>query len=172
MAGRIHEIGWRESAEDLYERYRAERDLRRRQRLQVLWRVRSGVSARQAAREAGVGGRTVTRWLDWYRRDGLDGVLRRVPGHGARGSDGRLTPEQQGRLLEQAREGAFRTYDEARRWVEGTLGVRYSYQGMYGVLARLGVHPRVPRPLAAKADLAAQEAWKKGGSPPRSKPPG
>ena len=162
MAGRVQPIAWAESAEELYERYRAERGLARRQRLQVLWRVRGGVTARQAAREAGVGARTAARWLGWYRAGGLDAVLRRVPGHGARGGAGRLTAEQRGRLLEEAREGAFRTYGEARAWVEETFGVAYSYQGMYSALARLGVHPKVPRPLAAKADPAAQEAWKRG----------
>ena len=172
MAGRIRAIAWHESATELYERYRAERERRRRQRLQVLWRVRDGASAWQAAREAGVGARTATRWLDWYRRGGLEGVLRRVPGHAARGSDGRLTPAQRAQLLEQTREGAFRTYDEARRWVEEAFGVAYSYQGMYSVLARLGVHPKVPRPLAATADPAAQEAWERGGSRRPSARPG
>ncbi len=163
MAGRIQPIRWHESAQELYDRYCAERDVARRTRLQVLWLVRSGRAATQAAQEAGVGLRTVTRWLDWYRDEGLDPVLQRVPGHGARGRPGRLTPEQQGHLLDQTRAGAFRTYDEARQWVADTFGTQYSYQGMYSVLARLEVHPKVPRPLAANADLAAQEAWKKGG---------
>jgi hypothetical protein len=39
MAGRIQPIAWAESAEDLYGRYRAERDVRRRTRLQVVWLV-------------------------------------------------------------------------------------------------------------------------------------
>jgi transposase len=165
VAGRIQPMRWHESAEELYTRYRAEADLGRRKRLQLLWQVRTGTSARQAARAAGVGARTATRWLGWYRAGGLAAVLDRVPGHGARGRPGRLTPEQRQGLVEQAGTGAFRTYDEARRWVEQTFGVRYSYQGMYSVLARLEVHPKVPRPLAAKADPQAQEAWKGGGSP-------
>jgi transposase len=168
MAGRIQPIAWQESAEELYARYRAERDVARRTRLQVLWRVRSGAPARRAAREAGVGARTATRWLGWYRAGGLAAVLARVPGHGARGRPGRLTPEQRRALVDRAGTGAFRTYDEARQWVERAFGVAYSYQGMYGVLARLGVRPKVPRPLAAKADPAAQEAWKRGAWPRRS----
>jgi transposase len=168
MAGRIQPIAWAESAEDLYARYRADPELERRKRLQVLWRVRSGGRARQAAVEAGVGERTATRWLGWYRQGGLAEVLRRVPGHGATGTASRLTPAQQRALLDRTETGDFRTYDEARRWVAEQFGVAYSYQGMYSALARLGVHPRVPRPLAAKADPAAQEAWKGGGSPRRS----
>ncbi len=162
MAGRIQPIKWQESAEELCIHYRGEPDLARRKRLQVLWQVRRGVPAHEAAQEAGVGVRTVTRWLDWYRQDGLAAVLRRVPGHGARGSAGRLTPEQTAQLLEQTRQGRFRTYDDARQWVAETLDVHYSYQGMYSVLARLSVHPKVPRPMAEKADAAAQASWKRG----------
>lgn len=47
--------------------------------------------------------------------------------------------------------------------MEAEFGVRYGYQGMYSLLAGLGVRPKVPRPVAAKADPAAQEAWKRGG---------
>lgn len=57
-----------------------------------------------------------------------------------------MTPEQRAQLLEQARAGTFRTYDEARQWVEQTFGVRYSYKGMY----------------SAKAAPAQQAAWKRG----------
>jgi len=163
--GRRVAVEWAESAEELYARYAAEPEVGRRKRLQALWLVRTGASVAEAGRLAGVGRRSAERWLGWYRRGGLAEVLRRVPGHGARGAPGRLTAGQREALLDRARTGAFRTYDEARWWVEEAFGVAYSYQGMYSVLARLGVHPKVPRPLAAKADPGAQEAWKKGGSP-------
>ena len=163
--GRRVAAEWAESAEELYALYAAEPDVGRRKRLQALWRVRAGARVAEAGRLAGVGRRSAERWLGWYRRGGLAEVLRRVPGHGARGAPGRLTAEQRERLLAKAGEGVFRTYDEARRWVAEELGVTYSYQGMYAVLARLEVRPKVPRPMAARADPAAQEAWKKGGSP-------
>ena len=44
----------------------------------------------------------------------------------------------------------------------------YTYDGMRNLLDRIGIHPRVPRPLAVPADLAAQEAWQKGGCVKRS----
>jgi transposase len=170
--GRRVAVEWAEDADELYARYAAERDVPRRQRLQALWLVRRGASVAEAGRLAGVGRRSVERWLGWYRAGGLAEVLRRVPGHGARGAPGRLSAEHQAQLLSKVREGAFRTYDEARDWVAEQLGVAYSYQGMYGVLARLEVHPKVPRPMAAKADPAAQAAWKGGGSRRRSARPG
>ena len=46
--------------------------------------------------------------------------------------------------------------------MEQQFGVRYTEWGMRSLLHRLKISPKVPRPLAANADLAAQEAWEKG----------
>ena len=164
MSGVIEAVDWNESADELYARYSAERDLEARKRLGALWLVRRGESVSSAAQAAGVSRRTLTRWLGWYRRGGLEEVLSRVPGHGAVGSVCRLSERQRELLVERASLGEFRTYEEARRWVEQEWGVRYRYKGMYALLARVGVRPKVPRPAAEKADPAAQEAWKRGGS--------
>ena len=164
MSGTIEAVDWKESAEELHVRYRAERDVEARKRLGALWLLRRGESVTRAAEAAGVGRRTLTRWLSWYREGGLGEVLSRVPGHGAAGNECRLSEHQQRRLLERAGRGEFRTYEEARRWVEQEYGVRYRYKGMYALLARMGVRPKVPRPAAEKAAPGAQEAWKRGGS--------
>lgn len=80
MGRRLRAIPWEQSADELYDRHRQETDLTRRKRLQVLWLVRDGTTATDAARQAGVGLRSVMRWLDWYRATGLEAVLERVPG--------------------------------------------------------------------------------------------
>ena len=103
------------------------------------------------------------RWLGWYRAAGLADVLGRTPGHGATGQPHRLTAAQRARLLEQAERGAFRTYEEAREWGAATYGVAYRPGGFYTTLHRLGVRPKVPRPIAEKTDVAAREAWNQGG---------
>ena len=156
-------VAWSETAGELEAQYRAERDVERRKRLGALWRVRAGDRVADAGRLAGVGERTVFRWLGWYRAEGLAGVLRRVPGHGAVGQPHRLTAEQRAGLLERAGRGAFRTYEEARAWVEAAYGVAYRPGGFYTSLHRLGVRPKVPRPVAEKADPARREAWRSGG---------
>lgn len=155
-------VGWSETAEELYGRYREERDVSARKRLHALWLVRLGRGVSCAAEQAGVGVRTVERWLAWYRKGGLDTVLERVPGHGAKGSAGKLTAEQVERLSEQAGGGRFRTYGEAAEWVRSEYGVSYSYNGIWSLLARLEIHPKVPRPAAEKADPEAREAYKRG----------
>ena len=156
-------VAWAETAEELEARYRAERDVERRKRLGALWRVRAGDRVGDAGRLAGVGERTVFRWLGWYRAEGLAGVLRRTPGHGAVGQPHRLTAAQRAGLLEHAGRGEFRTYEEARTWVEAEYGVAYRPGGFYTSLHRLGVRPKVPRPVAEKADPARREAWRQGG---------
>jgi transposase len=156
-------VGWAETADELERRYRAERDVERRKRLGALWRVRAGDRVGDAGRLAGVGERTVFRWLGWYRAEGLGGVLERVPGHGAVGQPHRLTAAQRAGVLARCAGGEFRTFEEARAWVEAEYGVSYRPGGFYTTLRRLGVRPQVPRPVAEKADPAAREAWKQGG---------
>ena len=165
MSGVVGHIAWQESAEELRARYRTAQDVGHRTRLQALWLVRLGRSEQEAAMVAGVGRRTLTRWLAWYRHGGLAEVLRRVPGHGSRGAPCRLSQTQQEALLARCAQGAFRTYGEAQQWVEHAFGVSYRYTGLYDLLARRDVHPKVPRPTAANADPAARAAWKKGASP-------
>ena len=93
---------------------------------------------------------------DVERRKRL-GALWRV-----RGGD-RLTAEQRAARLEQCAVGAFPTYEEARAWVATEDGVSYRPGGLSTALRRPGVRPRVPRPVAEKADPAQQEAWRSGG---------
>jgi hypothetical protein len=66
MAERMKPMSWQESTEELSAQYRAERNLRGRQRLQVLWQLQAGTAGRQVATEAGVGERTGTNWLACY----------------------------------------------------------------------------------------------------------
>src|SRR5215203_1930677 len=66
-------VAWRETAEELERRYRSERDVEKRKRLGALWQVRCERRVAEAGRLAGVGERTVFRWLEWYRAAGLGG---------------------------------------------------------------------------------------------------
>jgi transposase len=151
-------VAWAETAEELEAQYRAERGVERRKRLGALWRVRCGDRVADAGRVVGVGGRTVERWLAWYRAGGLAEVMRRVPGHGATGQRHRLTAAQRAGVLARCAAGEFRTFEEARAWVAAEYGVGYRPGGLYTALRRLGVRPKVPRPVAEKADPAAREA--------------
>ena len=162
MSGTVRPIAGQESAKDLSSSYRTAVSVPERTRLQALWLVRSGKTEEEAAQIAGIGRRTLARWLGWYRVGGLAEVLHRVPGHGSRGAPSRLSAEQREVLLARCATGAFHTYGEAQQWVEQEFGVHYRYHGIDDLLSRMDVHPKVPRPTAAKADPAARAAWKKG----------
>lgn len=162
--GRPLVIDWRPEDEEtpLKAAYRREGRVDVRPRLHALWLLRSGRGVREVAQVVGVHERTVQRWVGWYR----DGGVAAVVGHrqAGRGQPAFLTADQQAQLRDQAATGAFRTAAEAQRWVADRFGIRYRPGGMYGLLGRLRIQPKVPRPVNPKADQVAQAAWKKGGS--------
>jgi transposase len=158
--GRPVVVTWQEDAATLGAQYRAERDYQIRPRLQALWLVRQGRSLRQTAGTVGVNERTVQQWLAWYRQDGVAGLRahrRQGPGTAAW-----LSAEQQAALVAAAATGAFYTAQDAVVWVQQTFGVTYRLKGMYRLLARLQVHPKVPRPFNPNASAEQQAAWKGG----------
>lgn len=160
--GRPLVIAWRDEDTEaaLKARYLAEDVGEVRSRRQALWLLRQGWSIKETTAAVGANYRTVQRWVRDYRQGGVDAVTaRRSGGHGA---PPRLTPEQAAALREQAATGAFRTAAEARTWIAAQFGVHYGAGGIYSVLARVRLHPKAPRPVNPKANLAEQEAWKKG----------
>jgi transposase len=160
--GRPLEIDWQESAEELFEAYGREKDIHRRTRLQALWQLRQGKTLREIETTVGVSYRTLQRWVAWYRGDGLTEVLERTPGHAASGRAGYLTAEQEAEVKAEADKGAFRTAQEVAEWIAERWGVHYRQSGIYKLIYRLGLRPKVPRRQAEQASAAAQEAWKKG----------
>ena len=73
-----------------------------------------------------------------------------------------LNSGQEATLVEEVGCGRFRTARETADWVESEYGVRFKGKSIYGVLERLGCSPKVPRSRHEKADVEAQESWKKG----------
>lgn len=157
-------IDWQEDAATLRQMYKREKDPQTRTRLQALWLLRQQRPLSEVAATVGVAYRTVQRWLAWYRAGGLAAVRQRHHG-GARGRGrrARLTPAQEAALWEQAVAGRLRTVWDGVHWVQATYQVSYTYWGMRGVFARLGLRLKVPRPRSPQASAAVQEAWKKGG---------
>jgi transposase len=161
--GRPLRVDWQDGVAGLGAAYRAERDPEVRPRLQALWLVRQGRGLRDTAAVVGVHYRTLQTWLAWYRVGGLAAVrARRQAGTGRVAF---LTAERQAQLVEQVATGAFFTAKDVQEWVADTYGVRYRLKGIYRLLARLGCHPKVPRPYNPRSTEAEQAAWKKGGSP-------
>jgi len=163
--GRPFVVAWHDEDTEaaLRAAYRAERDPALRQRLQAWWLLRSGERAvSEVVRVIGVDYRTVQRWGAWYRRGGLPAIWSHRLG--GPGKAPWLTPEQQEALAQDVATGRFRNAVAIGAWVNQTYGVSYTEGGMDSLLERLRCAPKVPRPLHTNANLADQEAWKKGGS--------
>jgi transposase len=162
MAGRALRVVWdaADTVEALQQGYRQEKDGEVRTRLHGLWLLRQGQTVGQVAQTVGVHYRTVQRWVRWYEAGGLAEVRRRrMGGHG---QVPKLTAEQEAAVGAEVATGRFRTAADVGAWITAQYGVTYRPGGLYALLGRLKCAPKVPRPLHAKADPEAQEAWKRG----------
>jgi len=74
MTTRGLQIEWQEDAATLYQLYQDEDIMPHKRRLQALYLLRQGKTAKEAAEMVGVHPRTIRRWIAWYRRGGLDEV--------------------------------------------------------------------------------------------------
>ena len=162
MIGRPLRIHWNDNdtPDALKEAYQSQTDVRTRTRLHLLWLVRSGWQIRAASEVVGAHYRSAQRWIEWYRDGGLDEVMSRKMG--GVGQPRFLSEEQESRLVEEVGTGRFRTAGEIVAWVETEYGVSFRGNSIYSVLERLGCSPKVPRSRHEKADMRAQESWKKG----------
>jgi transposase len=136
MRGRPLVIEWRESAEELQNRFQSERNGHRRARLNAMLMLRQERPISEVCQAVGVDYRTIQRWLSWYRQAGLEAVLSRTPGHAAPGRPSHLTRPQIEQLLSKADTGDFRTIWDAVRWTHEKFGVDYTYTGMHALLNR------------------------------------
>lgn len=162
MIGRPFVVNWRpeDTSESLRTAYRAQQDTMLRTRLHGLWLLRSGRQLGEVSSVVGVHYRTVQKWVSWYRKGGVKEVLsHRMRG---KGQARFLNAEQERELTEEVESGRFRTAGEIRDWIESEYGVSYRLGSVYSLLARLGCSPKVPRGLHVKADVDAQESWKRG----------
>jgi transposase len=126
---------WPDDVEALLRAYVDETGREIKTRLHALLLVRRGASVAVAARATGAAAPSVQRWLTWYLRGGVAEVRRRQ----YRGRVTRLTAAQQTALLDRARRQPFLTTQDAQRWTEAHLGVRYTHSGMRWLLERLGL---------------------------------
>lgn len=160
MRGKIAQIEWHNNENELKQAYLREADPLVKPRLHLLWLVRQGKQIKEAAALVGIHLRTGRQWITWYRSGGLAVVRQKKKG--GKGQSARLNLVQQQTLLNWAASDGFSTAREACSFVHEQFGVSYTQAGMYGLLSRLKVKKKVPRPMNAKADEAGQEAYKKG----------
>jgi transposase len=160
--GQRMQVKWQETPEELKQLYKLEKHPQRRMRLLAFWHLQAGKRIQDVVNMLHVSYRAVQNWLAWYRQGGLTEVLRRTTGHQSKGVSPYLTPKQQRALAAKVQLGEFRTVRDVIQWVQDRWGVCYTAKGMYAVLKRNQLRPKVPRPRSEKANPQQQEGWKKG----------
>lgn len=164
MARQLH-LEIKESAEALEQQLKHARSASHKERVQVLWWIKTGQLSehQQLARQVGRDPSTITRWLQKYRRGGMSELLevKRAPGRVPH-----LTPEAFAGLQQRLSTAGFSSYGEIVAWLKTSYGLEVSYAVVYDwVHYRLKAKLKVPRPQSAKQDKAAVEQFKKTLSP-------
>jgi transposase len=141
-----------ESAAELQQRMKQEKDVKKRQRLQALYLVVSGHAhyRQELAALMGVHRHSVAAWLEAYAEGGLDQMLRyQVPRPPDRS---RITPTALTALQAHLQDPhGFAGYAQLRTWLAEQHQVHLSYSGVYAVVrGKLRAKPKRPRPSHTK----------------------
>jgi transposase len=157
------------SAEELHRRYRTAGDPVARSQWHILWLLARGRPTAEVAATTGYSVRWVQEVARRYRAGPQAVGDRRRANPGAVPL---LDAAQQAALREAlggpAPDGGLWTGRQVAAWMRAVLGRPIHPQRGWEWLRRLGFTPQRPRPRETRADPAAQDAFKKGGSPPPS----
>ncbi|NEQ35847.1 MAG: helix-turn-helix domain-containing protein [Okeania sp. SIO3I5] len=120
-----------ESAESLEKQLKNSRTASQKERLQMLWWIKTGqITKHQTlAQLLGRNGSTVTRWLQKYRQGGLSELLavKKAPGKSRH-----LTSEALAGLQERLEKGpAFNSYGEIVEWLKVNYQLHLRYATVY-----------------------------------------
>ena len=146
----------------LEERVAKERDARLRDRYRIVLLALGGNTAMQTADKVGCSRRTVQQWVYRYRDEGLEG-LRERPRPGQPKRLAATSEESFRKRLEMGpttNDGVCTLRGrDIQRILDDEFGAKYSLQGVYDLLHRLGFSCLKPRPQHRKNDPAAMAAW-------------
>lgn len=143
---------------------RVQHDARMRIRLQAIVLARQGRTAVEIAETLGASRRPVQEWVRRYNLSGVEGLQHR-PGQGR---PEKLSSEERDLFVARLESGpqigdqvcTLRGRD-LQRILKDEFGKLYHLNGVYALLHRLGYSCLMPRPKHRKADLEAQETFKK-----------
>jgi transposase len=151
-----------ESVEYLEKSMHKARTVSQKEKLQMLWWLKSGQvkQHQEVAHRLGRNPSTITRWLQQYRRGGITELLaiKQSPGR-PRVIDETMLPKLQARL---AQPEGFKSYGEIEQWVCTELGKVVKYKTVHKTVRYdLNAKLKVPRPKGIKQDPEAVALFKK-----------
>jgi transposase len=159
---RPFEIEITESEEELKKRLQIANLGNQKEKLQMLWWVKSG----QVKEQQEIGKRlakdtsTVTRWLQKYRTGGLSELLKIKKAPGAK----RKIPDVAIAALKEElkTEKGFSSYGAIVQWLKKELQLDVEYATVYALVRyQLGAKLKVPRPKSYKQDEKLVSEFKK-----------
>lgn len=161
MAG-VYKLEIAESEEALKELLRQQKTVTGKERVQLVYLLKSRQveTVAAAARMLGRHRVTVQEWLKLYREGGLEKMLTPKPRKGRE----RQLPEGAREALKKrlAENRGFNSYREIVGWLEENLGIQANYKTVYGwVHYGLGASPKVARPKSYEQETPAAEDFKK-----------
>jgi transposase len=162
MHTRKLKLGKPDLGAQIEQRYRLEKDVRRKVRLLCVKLAAKGEhAASEIAEVCGCSRASVFEWIKSFRQGGFESLLaREKPGPKAgelRGISARVSEQ----LREGVQKGRWATAEAARQWLEREHGVRRPYVTVWQWLKKFGGVLRVPRPRHPGANPLAAEAFKK-----------
>ena len=151
------------SRDELETRYRKARDAVEKSHWQLLWLLAQGKSTRQVAEVTGYCLNWIHILVRRYNQQGPAAIIDQR--HRNPGAAPVLSVEQQAQLMQAldapAPDGGLWTGRQVAQWIQTHTGRKVHPQRGWEYLKRLNYSQRVLRPRHAKADPAAQEAFKK-----------
>lgn len=161
MAG-VTAIVVRESAKELKELLRTEKQPRVKEKLQVLYWLKEQIvpTITEIATAIGKHRGTVQKWLALYRAGGLAALLEQRRPQGRTRVIPKWAEAALAKRLQQ--QAGFRSYGEVQQWLEDNLNITASYHAVYQMTRyRLKAKLKVARPRHHKQNPAHLEAFKK-----------
>jgi transposase len=145
----------RKQRQRIQELYHAERDHRIAKRLLALLWVDQDYDQFQVAQLLFVEARTVRKWLNTYRNQGLEALCTLK----YKGDKGELSTSQQQQLKEVIKTGHYRSAKQVCDWIQRTFALTYSHSGVTRLLQRLGCTYHKASGFLFKAKREKQEEW-------------
>ena len=161
MAG-VYKLDISESEEELKHLLRIQKTASTKERIQLLYLLKSG-QAQTVDQAASLLGRhrvTLQNWLKRYRQGGLDALLERKTAPGRQQSIPQWVQDALSKRLAQS-EG-FNSYGEICQWLETQLGISAPYKTVHKLVHyRLGASPQVAHPQSVDNTDERVETYKK-----------
>ena len=158
--------------DEVERRYRRARDPVLRSHWQIVWLLARGTATAEVARVTGYSPNWVREVAGRYRAAGPAGLGDRRHGNpgGAPLLDAAGREALRAALAEPPPGGGLWTCRKVADWIGARAGRPVAEARGWEWLRRLGFSPQRPRPREERADPAAQAAFKRGASRPRSTP--